>query len=155
MTKTKVEHCPFCGKESYYHQTKSMTLRYKSHPITVEQPGYWCNECGEGVIGGEDRKATQKELQGLRAQIDGLLSPDDIKLIREKLKLTQQKASDLFGGGVNAFSRYERGETPIPRAASQLLQLLGAHPNLLTELSKSSIKTNPNKANKGKMAATG
>src|ERR1700682_3578439 len=103
----KKEHCPFCGKESYHHQRKPMILRYKSHSITINQPGYWCDECKEGVIGGEDRKTTQKELQAFRAKIDGLLTPEEIKYTREKLNLTQQKASKIFGGGVNAFSRYE------------------------------------------------
>jgi HTH-type transcriptional regulator / antitoxin MqsA len=155
MANIKIEHCPFCGKESYYHQTKPMTLRYKSHPITIKQPGYWCDKCGEGVIGGEDRKATQKELLALRAKIDGLLSPDEVKHIREKLHLTQQKASDIFGGGVNAFSRYERGETPIPRSTSQLLGLLSSHPNLLAELNKNAVVIHATKPKKGKMAAAG
>lgn len=135
----KIEHCPFCGKESYHHQIKSMTLRYKSHSITIKQPGYWCDACKEGVIGGEDRKATQKELQTFRAKIDRLVSPDEVKHIREALHLTQHKASDIFGGGINAFSRYERGETPVPRPLSQLLQLLYKHPNLLVELNKNKI----------------
>lgn len=134
----KIEHCPFCGKKAYCHRTNPMTLHYKTHAITIQQPGYWCNKCGEGVIGGKDRKATQKELQTFRSNIDALLSPHDIKQIRGKLGLTQQKASDIFGGGVNAFSRYERGETPIARPLSQLLRLLNAHPNLLNELSKPS-----------------
>jgi len=146
----KIEHCPFCGKESYHHQTKPMTLRYKSHSITIKQPGYWCDECKEGVIGSEDRKATQKELQAFRAKIDRLLPPDEIKKIREKLNLTQQKASEIFGGGINAFSRYERGETPVPKPLSQLLQLLCKHPDLLIELKK-----NLNKTNKEKFAAIG
>lgn len=144
MNKIKIENCPFCGKKSYYHQTKLMTLYYRSLPITVKQPGYWCDKCGEGVISGDDRKATQKELQSLRSKIDGLLTPKRIKKIREQLNLTQQKASEIFGGGINAFSRYERGETPIPRPLSQLLQLLQAHPALLSELKK---------PNKGKMVA--
>lgn len=142
----KVEHCPFCGTEAYHHQTKPLTLRYKSHSITVKQPGYWCDQCGEGVIGGDDRKATQKALQTFRAKIDRLLAPDEIKHIREKLHITQQNASKIFGGGVNAFSRYERGETPIPRPLSQLLKLLNKHPNLLNEL---------NKMDKRKTAASG
>lgn len=141
----KIEHCPFCGGESYHHQTKPMTLRYKSHPITIKQPGFWCDDCKEGVIGGEDRKATQKILQTFRAKVDRLLTPDEIKRIREKLKLTQQKAGELFGGGVNAFSRYERGETPISRSLSQLLQLLYKHPALLAELGKNAGKNNKNK----------
>lgn len=75
MKETKTDHCPFCGEKSYCHQTKLMTLHYKSHPITVNQPGYWCDECGEGVIGGDDRKITQTELQTARMTIDGLLVP--------------------------------------------------------------------------------
>ncbi len=134
MNKMKKMHCPFCGDKSYCHQTKPMELRYKSIPITVNQPGFWCEKCGEGVIGGDDRKATQKELQTLRAKIDGLLTPDKIKQIREKLKLTQSTAAKIFGGGVNAFSRYERGETPVPKSLSQLLLILKNHPNLLAEI---------------------
>ena len=145
MKKIKNEPCPFCGKKSYHHQTKPLTLRYKSHSITIKQPGYWCNKCGEGVIGGEDRKATQKQLQAFRAKIDNLLSPDDIKCVREKLNLTQHKASNIFGGGINAFSRYERGETPISRPLSQLLRLLYSHPDLLSELRKSCITLKSNK----------
>lgn len=155
MNKNHAEHCPFCGKKSYYHQTKMMTLRYKSTPITVKQPGFWCDICGEGVIGGDDRKATQKELQTLRAQIDGLLPPDKIKEIREKLKLTQLNASEIFGGGVNAFSRYERGETPIPRPLSQLLIILKNHPNLLAEINQNGATIISHKPNNDKMAAAG
>lgn len=132
----KHEQCPFCGEYAYSHQIKDMTLRYKTHSITVKQPGYWCNECKEGVIGGNDRKATQKKLQTFRAKIDRLLSPDEIRHIREVLNLTQQQASNIFGGGVNAFSRYERGETPISKSLSQLLKLLNKHPDLLNELDK-------------------
>lgn len=152
MSKVKKEHCPFCGNESYYHQTKQITLRYKSIPIVIKQPGYWCDECKEGVIGGEDRKATQKERQSLRAQIDGLLTPDKIKEIREELKLTQLSACHIFGGGVNAFSRYERGETPIPRATSQLLLLLKKHPSLLIEIKENQIKMNLMKFHHKKVA---
>lgn len=133
---SEIENCPFCGKKTYQHQIKPMTLSYRSHSITIEQPGYWCNACDEGVIGGEDRKATQKILQAFRADVDGLLPPDEIKHIREELNLTQKKASDIFGGGINAFSRYERGETPPSKSLSQLLQLLKNHPGLLSEIAR-------------------
>lgn len=112
-----------------------MTLKYKGRKTTVRQPAYWCDTCNEGVINGDDRRATQKKLQQFRSEVDGLLTPDDIKNIRDKkLHLTQQQASELFGGGVNAFSRYERGETPVPKPLSQLLILLKKHPNLLGEI---------------------
>ena len=62
MKKNQTEHCPFCGKKSWSHQTRQITLCYKSTPIVVKQPGFWCDACDEGVIGGEDRKATQPAL---------------------------------------------------------------------------------------------
>jgi len=130
----KKEHCPLCGEKNYYHQIKPMRLTYKGQNITVDQPGYWCNSCDEAVIGGKDLKATQKELQSFRALVDNLLPPDEIKRVRLKLKLSQRRASQLFGGGINAFSRYERGETPVSRSTSQLLNLLDHHPDLLKEL---------------------
>lgn len=138
MKKT-LENCPFCGEVAYLHQVKPMELCYKSHIITIDQPGFWCDHCGEGVIGGEDRKTTQKELQAFRAKIDGLLTPDDVRHIREKLHLTQHKAAELFGGGVNAFSRYERGETPVPKPLSQLFHLLEIHPDLLNEINQDDL----------------
>ncbi|MFZ2316085.1 MAG: type II toxin-antitoxin system MqsA family antitoxin [Gammaproteobacteria bacterium] len=131
---TNKEYCPFCGEKAYYHQTKPFTLRYKKHVITVQQPGHWCNSCHESVIGDDDRKATQKELQSFRSKVDGLLTPDAIKSIRLKLHIRQDQAGELFGGGMNAFSRYEQGLTPIPRSTSQLLRILEKHPDLLIEL---------------------
>lgn len=132
----KFEPCPFCGKMAYHHQTKPLTLNYKRHAMTVMQPGFWCDKCKEGVIGGEDRKSTQKALQAFRSRVDGLLTPDEIKRIRVRLHIKQREACNLFGGGVNAFSRYERGETPIPKSLSQLLFLLDKHPTMLKEISR-------------------
>lgn len=127
-------NCPLCGVKSYSHKTKKVQLTYKRNTLSYKQPGYWCDACGEGVIEPRDRKATQKKLTAFRASVDGLLTPDEIKRIRLKLKLTQRKASQLFGGGVNAFSRYEKGEILIYRATSQLLRLLDKHPVQLKEL---------------------
>jgi HTH-type transcriptional regulator/antitoxin MqsA len=46
-------------------------------------------------------------------------------------------AAELAGGGHNAFSRYERGESmPLP-AVVNLFRLLDRHPDLLKELTGS------------------
>jgi len=43
-------------------------------------------------------------------------------------------AAEIFGGGVNAFSRYENGKTKPPLALIKLLKLLDRHPELLSEV---------------------
>ena len=46
----------------------------------------------------------------------------------------QRQAADIFGGGVNAFSRYETGRTKPPLALVKLLRVLEKHPELLDEI---------------------
>jgi hypothetical protein len=42
----------------------------------------------------------------------------------QKFDLDQREAGEIFGGGVNAFSRYENGKTTPPVALVKLLKLL-------------------------------
>jgi len=58
----------------------------------------------------------------------------ELARIRKKLKLTQQEAARLAGGGKNAFSRYERGQAKPVAAVVNLFRLLDRHPDLLQEL---------------------
>jgi HTH-type transcriptional regulator/antitoxin MqsA len=63
-----------------------------------------------------------------------LVDPGYIAKVRKKLKLDQREAAKLFGGGVNAFSRYENGKTRPPLALVKLLKVLDRHPDLLREV---------------------
>jgi HTH-type transcriptional regulator/antitoxin MqsA len=64
----------------------------------------------------------------------GLVDPGFIAAVRKKLALDQREAAELFGGGVNAFSRYENGTTKPPLALVKLLRVLDRHPELLNEV---------------------
>ena len=57
-----------------------------------------------------------------------------IRNVRKKLGLKQAEAGKLFGGGVNAFSEYERGITQPHKSTIALLRLLNRHPELLNEV---------------------
>jgi HTH-type transcriptional regulator/antitoxin MqsA len=68
-------------------------------------------------------------------QVNGaIVDPTFIANIRKKLNLDQRQAAEIFGGGVNAFSRYENGITKPPLALVRLLRILDRHPELLTEI---------------------
>ena len=54
--------------------------------------------------------------------------------MHQKLKLDQREAAEIFGGGVNAFPRYENGKTKQPLALVKLLKVLDSHPELLDEV---------------------
>lgn len=121
--------CHACKKGFLRHSVKKQTFTYKGKSITLEQPGLWCDKCKEGILNGEDIAKTEKAFEKFKASIDDLLKPTEIKHIRRDiLKITQEEAGKIFGGGKSGFSRYERGETkPLP-AISNLLKMLERHP---------------------------
>ena len=57
-----------------------------------------------------------------------------IVAVRKKLNLDQREAAEIFGGGANAFSRYETGKTKPPVSLVKLLRVLDQHPELLSEV---------------------
>lgn len=128
------EYCPICGERALKHEVRPVPYTYKGHSFTINQPAEWCAACGEGIIHPEDNRVVQASIQEQKARIDGLLTPQQIQKIRKLLKLNQKEASQLFGGGVNAFNRYENGITPIPKPLSLLLTILEKHPGQLDEL---------------------
>jgi HTH-type transcriptional regulator / antitoxin MqsA len=56
------------------------------------------------------------------------LSPVEIRKYRILLKLTQEQAAQICGGGPNAFSRYESGKVKPSKATCNLLKFLVKHP---------------------------
>ena len=64
----------------------------------------------------------------------GIVDPDFIVAVRRQLALDQREAAEIFGSGVNAFSRYENGKTKPPLALVKLLKVLDRHPELLKEI---------------------
>jgi HTH-type transcriptional regulator/antitoxin MqsA len=63
-----------------------------------------------------------------------VVDPSFITEVRKKLDLDQRGAAEIFGGGVNAFSRYENGKTKPSLALVKLLKVLNRHPDLLAEV---------------------
>jgi putative zinc finger/helix-turn-helix YgiT family protein len=63
-----------------------------------------------------------------------IVDPSFIANVRKKLALDQREAAEIFGGGINAFSRYENGKTKPPLALVKLLRVLDRHPDLLNEV---------------------
>jgi HTH-type transcriptional regulator/antitoxin MqsA len=76
-----------------------------------------------------------REMQAFSKHVNAaIVDPAFIVKVRKKLALDQREAAEIFGGGVNAFSRYETGKTKPPLALVKLLKVLDLHPELLEEI---------------------
>ena len=92
-----MKKCPLCnGKVIKKNILTPYT--YKNATITINQPQDYCEACREGFLSHEDIQATKRELADFKRKQDGLLSSDEIRSIRKKAGLTQEKAAEIFTG---------------------------------------------------------
>lgn len=113
---------------------RPMTITYKGHSATIDMPGWYCDESGESIHTGEDMVMSDQALNRLKANVEGLLTPEDVRRIRKALKLTQKEAGLIIGGGPNAFQKYESGEILVSKAITSALLLLDQNPEGLKVL---------------------
>jgi HTH-type transcriptional regulator/antitoxin MqsA len=113
---------------------RPLTLTYKGQSMTVDMPGWYGDRPDDGVFDPADMKISDRALNRLKARTEGLLEPEGIRRIRKKLRLTQEAAGELIGGGPRAFQRYEAGDLLPSRAISSALMLLDHDPSALAVL---------------------
>lgn len=127
--------CPETGKPMV-RDIRPMTFTYKGHSVTIDMPGWYCNESDESIHTGEDMKVSDAALQALKIKVENLLAPEDVRRIRLKMGLTQRQAGTLIGGGPNAFQKYEAGDVTVSKGISNFLRMLERHPEEVEELKK-------------------
>ncbi len=133
--------CLACGMAELVHDTRDLPYTYKGECTTIPMVrGDFCPACGESVLGAIESARVSGLMLEFNKQVNAsIIDPAFITKVRKKLGLDQQEASTLFGGGVNAFSRYETGKTKPPLALVRLFQLLDLRPDLLSEIKTLSL----------------
>lgn len=128
--------CPSCGSARLLRATRDIPYTYKGETTRIPRvKGEYCPACGEAVLGpAESARASAAMLDFNKRVNAAMVDPAFISRVRRKLALDQKQAAEIFGGGVNAFSRYETGKTRPPLALVQLLRILDRHPEQLEEL---------------------
>jgi HTH-type transcriptional regulator/antitoxin MqsA len=116
--------------------TRDLSYTYKGETTLISAvTGDFCPGCEEAILDSAESARVSAAMLEFNKQVNGsIVSPGLIASIRKKLSLDQREAAEIFGGGVNAFSRYENGKTKPPLALVKLLKLLDRHPDLLSEV---------------------
>lgn len=127
--------CPVCGAGNLVRESRELGYTYGGRSTTIRQKGEFCDACGEGIFTSDESEKYLAEIKAFQVRVDAEpLTPTEVRRIRKKLGLTQREAGEIFGGGIRAFSQYERGETRQGKALDNLLRLLDKHPELLDEI---------------------
>ena len=128
--------CPSCAEAELVHDTRDMPYTYKGESTIIPAvTGDFCPACDESILNVVESRRTMICMLEFNKQVNAsIVDPDFIASVRKKLALDQREASEIFGGGVNAFSRYETGKTKPSLALVKLLKVLDRHPDLLSEV---------------------
>lgn len=128
--------CPYCGEAELKKGTRDMPYIYKGEQTLIKAVrGDFCPACDEVVLDNSESARTSELMLKFNKEVNSAyIDPAFITQVRKKLHLDQREAAEIFGGGINAFSRYENGKTKPPLALVQLLKVLDRHPELLDEI---------------------
>jgi HTH-type transcriptional regulator/antitoxin MqsA len=128
--------CPSCAAADLIHDTRDVPYTYKGESTIIPTvTGDFCPACGEAVFDAAESTRTSAAMLEFNKQVNAsIVDPEFIASVRKKLALDQREAAEIFGGGVNAFSRYENGKTKPSLALVKLLKVLDHHPDLLNEV---------------------
>jgi len=121
--------CNECGLGTLSPATWEGSFRHGDGSLTVsELECHRCSCCDADPVFAEQIRRNQARVADAKRAHDGMLTGAEIRALRERLGLSQQQAAVVFGGGANAFSKYERGDVIQSAAMDRLLQLAAAIP---------------------------
>jgi HTH-type transcriptional regulator/antitoxin MqsA len=96
---------------------------------TVDVAGWYPDDDSDAIHSGADLKTLDAAYKALREDYAAR-----VKAVRKKLRLTQEEAGVIIGGGKRAFQKYESGRTPPSDAAVGLIEVLARHPEEVATL---------------------
>lgn len=122
-----MEQCPICGgAATLIREDRQIAIGHRK--TLVPHEFMRCDDCGEeyflpGQMDSVMRRASEK----IRRE-EGLLTPSEIRTIREKYGLTQVEFERLLGIGPKTVVRWEKGTVFQNAATDALLRLLDRYP---------------------------
>lgn len=97
--------------------------KIKDEIIYLTEANYFCPICGEKFMLFKDAEENEKKAYQIYRQRKGLLSPDEIKHIRQKYGMSQTAFAKVLGLGEKTITRYENGYLP-DLAPNNLIRLV-------------------------------
>lgn len=129
-------NCKICKSEDVSGFVEVEDISYKGNDLQVSIAYSVCNNCDREFVSKPQIVQNELALRAVKKTFDGLLSSEEIVRAREELSLTQEQAARVFGGGRNAFSKYERGEVSQSVAMDKLIRICLNHREIFRELAR-------------------
>jgi len=129
-----MNNCKICKSESIRQLDDMESISYKGSVLSISMEYSVCNKCEREFVSKQQILNNDSRVRDAKKSVDGLLTSTEIYHARTSMELTQEQAALVFGGGKNAFSKYERSEVSQSVAMDKLIRICLKHPTVLHEL---------------------
>ncbi len=130
----KTTSCPLCSQSAEEKEWQKEIEHNGQELLVTGLRHFVCQGCGTTFANNEQSRINRRAVAYARNETDGLLPGSEIRALRERWNLTQRDAARIFGGGLNAFSKYENGEVVQSDPMDKLLRLAMRHDFVVAEL---------------------
>lgn len=130
------ELCPVCCEGHLVAEARSVNLAYAGGEFVAVQHLHACEVCGTEISTADDMRFNARSARAAEQAANGRLTGERIRLIRKALKITQETAGQIFGGGPVAFCKYEKNDLAPTEAMDSLLWLVEKYPCLANDLAE-------------------
>ncbi len=127
--------CPICGAKVLEERRGEYIFEWPEGSA-AQQSGFadavWeaCDACGEEILSPE----LSDRIEAEQYRIQGLLSPAEVRAVRERTGLSQVEMARLLGVGDKSYARWEVGLSVQNKSMDNLIRLAAEHPGLFAEL---------------------
>jgi HTH-type transcriptional regulator/antitoxin MqsA len=120
--------CPVCGAAELIHDTRDLPYTYKGESTTLPAvTADFCPACDESITDLAETERVMREMQAFNKQVNAaIVDPAFIINVRKKLDLGQREAAEIFGGGINAFLRYENAQNQAAAGLGEAAHAFGS-----------------------------
>lgn len=132
--------CTACGNRNLVRRKGTFHFEVRSRGANADvrksyvdvKNAVWdeCEVCGEQLLSRE----LDKTLENWQYAREGLLTPDDIRNIRLRHKLTQKRISEIIGVGEKSYTRWENGMSMQNKAMDNLIRIFDKSPKLFEKV---------------------
>jgi len=121
--------CPVCGTERDTEVVKKEEVfNIRGEEIRTRSKIRFCSVCKEELFDESLDEENIKRVYDVYRERHGMLSPEEIKSIREKYGLTQSTFAKLLNISEDAVARYETGALPEKSLSNMIMLLKDPHP---------------------------
>ncbi|MEW5945036.1 MAG: type II TA system antitoxin MqsA family protein [bacterium] len=132
--------CTACGNRSLVHKKGTFHFEVDDRATNPDAREFhinirnadWdeCEVCGEQILS-EELDGALGKWQYTR---EGLLTPEAIRNIRLRHKLTQKQISEILGVGEKSYTRWENGLSMQTKAMDNLIRIFDMSPKLFAKV---------------------